>query len=215
MNHSAQWYTLQKLRAAQLQCSVNDMKRKIVTAVVAAAICGCVNARAEDSVPATTAVTNVFSLACVLAGSEVHCAVRNVTTNAVKYSSYTIGYHETVVLERYDVHSRSWARVPWRGACLRFYKSAGASLGDVKTVAPGGLVPPERREAGMEGVSFVVQLQDYELSLDEVQILRVTQIMGSMLGSDLPVWKGWVVSEQMEYRPNKQLQPIAGKPGSG
>ena len=167
-------------------------------------------------VSTAVATTNDFALECVRCKDGLACALRNVSTKAIRYSSYTIGYHEAIGLERYDSASQAW--LPVRAATNRVFgvKSFGASPGDVRTVNPGAVVPPEgtgRLRVEIPGTfSFVLRLADYELPRGEALVLRVTQTMGTLLGSDLDVWKGRVVSDPVKCEPNPRGGANGGQP---
>jgi hypothetical protein len=143
-----------------------------------------------------------FSLSCSVAKNAVHCILRNETTKPLRYSDYTIGYHEACLLERYDSASASWIRVDLRNPNTLRYASAGASQRNVKTVAPGAMVSPTRVLPGLTpSDSFSLDLGQYALPADSMSRLRVTQIMGTMTQTDLSVWKGRVSSKVFDYKP--------------
>ncbi|MCC5790152.1 MAG: hypothetical protein JJT75_10990 [Opitutales bacterium] len=184
-----------------------NMTRILSLCIIGAVLLCCPGRAESESVQtAPEESTNDFSLVCMVEGDSLECRLRNITTDPIQYSNYTIGYHETIILERYNPETRLWGPVPWKDAGMRIYKGIGASSNNVKSVASGAIIPPQHHyRDGEPRYSFVVNLKDYELPESEVHLLRVTQLMGTMLGSDLPVWKGQVVSEKIEYRPNTAI----------
>ncbi len=182
------------------------MKRHILLSIAAAHLLCCSGRAASESIRASSVPsTNYFSLACTVESDTLKCVLRNATTNTIQYSSYTIGYYEAIILEQYDAVADSWHEVPWRDTRLRLTKGIGASTNDVKSVAPLGIVPPEKSTQVAPAFSFTVRLTDLALAEAEMLQLRVTQIMGTCLGSDLQVWKGRAVSEAITYRPNHRI----------
>ena len=146
-----------------------------------------------------------FALECTVQGDVIVASLRNVSDHEIKVSDYTLGYHEAVVVERYDEVARSWTRVPLSAQSYRALKSAGASPRNVKSVAPGAIIFAGAHETKSAAVSFSVNLKDYALPAGN-HLIRVTQVMGAALGSDLPVWKGSVVSGSVQYQAVAALQ---------
>jgi hypothetical protein len=156
------------------------------------------------------AATDDFRLCCEARGESIVCSLQNVSSKLIEYSSYTIGYHEAIIVERYDAASAHWMAVPMRTNAHRLYKGGAATIRDVRSVAPLAIVPPERQDSESLEVSFVVHLADYDLPHDDVLLFRITQIMGTCVGSDLPAWKGRVTSRPLRYQPNKRAGVDAG-----
>jgi len=182
------------------------MKWYLLLAVLFTATNCCFAAPTVEPAQTSTATSNAaFLLTCTVESETLKCTLRNSTTNTIPYSSLTIGYREAIVLEQYDASVDSWHLVPERDSRMRLTISMGASTGDVKYVAPGGIVPPARSCEVAPTFSFTVNLEDYALPEYMSLRLRVTQIMGTFLGSDLQVWKGRVVSTGVDYRPNQRI----------
>lgn len=178
----------------------------LFVAVVEFACCS-VLATPDSEHTSTAPSTNALPLTCMAEGSTLWCALRNITTNSIQYSSYTIGYYEAVILERYDIGTRSWKPVPRdREGVFWISKGVGASETHVRSATPGALVLPERPAARKAGFSFSINLDAYKLPPALIHQLRVTQVMGTLLGSDLPVWKGRVVSSAIEYLPHESFR---------
>jgi hypothetical protein len=149
------------------------------------------------------AATDDFRLWCEPRGGSIACSIQNVSFKVIEYSSYTIGYHEAIIVERYDAASGRWMAVSMRTNAHRLYKGGAATIRDVRRVAPLAIVPPERQDSKSPEVSFIVRLADYDLPQGDELLLRITQIMGTCVGSELPVWKGRVTSSPIRYPPKR------------
>ena len=150
----------------------------------------------SDHTPTTS--TNVFTLTCKVEGESLKCFIYNTSPRAVAYSSYTIGYFECVTLERWEAASKTWRQVSRTHA--DGFKGTGASLRDVKMAAPGALVPPEHFIGKPPGFTFTLNMNRFNYPHTSPQRLRVIQEMGTMLGRELPVWKGQLISNTVIYQ---------------
>ena len=168
---------------------------------------------------AADAAAPEFTLSCVPCAEGIGCSLRNASTNEIRYSSYTIGYHEAVLVEYCDPRTGRWQPCPLKSDLRRPVRSVGAGAGDLKSAAPGAVVPPER--GGMLKLScpgeftFVVRPEDYAFPQGERLAIRITQLMGTMLGSDLPVWKGRVVSAPIEIEFDRNTATVIRKHETG
>jgi hypothetical protein len=187
------------------------MIRYLLLAVLVGTFCGCSGRDALEPDPAPVPVpvpasdvgpSSDFTLSCEVDGDSLKCSLHNSSTDTIQYSNYTIGYDECLILEHYDADSGSWVEAKWRDSQNRYLKGAGATYSDVKSVTPEALVPPENAVRDLPPYSFTVRLENYVLPEEQAMTLRVTQIMGTCLGEELPVWKGQVVSDGVEYRPS-------------
>lgn len=178
---------------------MNHCLLAIPTSILITALCGyfgCLQAHSAE--PPNQ--SREFSLTCKVEGPILKCTLRNTSTKTIRYSNYTIGYHEAIMIERYDDVSKTWHRVQLRDSNTRAINSAGASDSNVRSVDPGAIIPPAQRLKEPPTFSFIVPLRDYILPKDKVLHLRVTQEMGTMLRSNLSVWKGKVVSKSLIFR---------------
>ena len=153
---------------------------------------------------------DAFTLSCVPCGEVIACALRNTSTNSIQYSSYTIGYHGAVSIEYCDARTGRWQPCPLKTNGLLAMKSAGAGSNHVQSIAAGAVVPPAQSGALQLACpgefSFVVRMADYVWPQEERIAIRITQFMGTMLGSALPVWKGRVVSAPVDIKPGDALE---------
>jgi hypothetical protein len=154
-----------------------------------------------------------FTLTCKLFEHDntwpasIKCYLRNSSSSVVAYSDCSIGARGAFHLEIFDSESEKWTPALYKdGHQALINRSVGASAFNIKKAAPGELVFPYPKDKTDH--SYVIWLGNYDLQKGRPYKMRVTQEMGVFGADDLPVWKGKVTSDTVNYDPNKSgLEP--------